>query len=77
MINSIKKYKNKRNILIKIPKLKQDLRADLPTIGIDTLKDCKKFGIKGIAVKANQNIFLNKKKSIKFANRNNIFVAAI
>ena len=31
-------------ILIKFPKKKQDLRMDLPTIGIQTLKDCKKIG---------------------------------
>ncbi len=77
MLKSIKKVKDKKAILIKIPKPKQDLRADLPTIGIDTLIDCKKAGIKGIAIKANQNIFLNKDKSIKFANNNKMFVVAI
>ncbi len=77
MLNSIKYTKDKNAILIKMPKSKQDLRADLPTIGIDTLKDCKKAGIKGVAVKANQNIFLNKYKSIKYANINKMFVIAI
>ena len=77
MLKSIKKNKDKNSILIKIPKAKQDLRADLPTIGIDTLNDCKKAGIKGIVIKANQNIFLNKDKSIKFANNNKIFILAI
>lgn len=77
MLNSIKRTKEKKSILIKMPKPKQDIRADLPTIGIDTLKDCKKAGIKGIAVKANQNVFLYKDKSIKYANSNKIFVVAI
>ncbi len=77
MLKSIKKRKVKNAILIKIPKSKQDLRADLPTIGIDTLKDCKKAGINGIAIKANQNVFLNRNKSIKFANNNKIFVVAV
>ncbi len=77
MLKLIKKTKNKNYILIKMPKKKQDLRADLPTIGIDTLKDCKKSGIKGIAIKANQNIILNKLESIKFANSNKIFLVAI
>ena len=74
MIQSIKKDKNNSGILIKYPKKKQDLRADLPTIGLDTLKDCKKVGINGIVLKANQNIFLDKEKSIKFANKNKIFI---
>ena len=74
MIQSIKKDKNNPAILIKYPKKKQDLRADLPTIGLDTLKDCKKFGINGIVLKSKQNIFLDKEKSIKFANKNKIFI---
>tara|TARA_B100000003_G_scaffold208381_1_gene228499 strand:+ start:1119 stop:1910 length:792 start_codon:yes stop_codon:yes gene_type:complete len=77
MIQSIKKDKSNSGILIKFPKKKQDLRADLPTIGIDTLKDCKKVGINGIVLKSKQNIFLDKEKSIKFANRNKIFINII
>ena len=74
MLQSIIKTKNNQGILIKFPKKKQDLRADLPTVGLDTLKDCKKAKIKGIVLKSNQNIFLDKKKCINFANRNKIFI---
>ena len=74
MLLSIKKLKNFKGILIKFPKKKQDLRADLPTVGLDTLKDCKKVGIKGVVLKAKQNIFLDKKKCINFANKNKIFI---
>ena len=77
MLKSIKKTKDKKNILIKLPKSKQDLRVDLPTIGLDTIKDCKKVGIKGIVLKANQNIFLDKRKSISYANNNKIFIIAL
>jgi len=74
MLQSINKVKNDQGILIKFPKKKQDLRADLPTIGLDTIKDCKKANIKGVVLKANENIFLDKTKSISFANKNKIFV---
>ena len=77
MIRSLSKSKNKDGILIKLPKLKQDLRVDLPTIGIDTFKDCNKFGIKGIVVKSNQNIILDKEEAIKYANNNKLFLAVI
>ena len=46
---------------------------DLPTIGLRTLKDCKKQGLKGIVLKK-KNIFLDKKKMHKFANKNKIFI---
>ena len=74
MLQTINKKKNSQGILIKFPKQNQDLRIDLPTIGFDTLKDCKKSGIKGIVLKSKQNIFLNKNKCIKFANKNKIFI---
>ena len=77
MLQSIDEKKAKGGILIKFPKKGQDLRADLPTIGLDTLKDCKRSNLKGIVLKSNQNIFLDKKKCINFANINNIFIIII
>jgi DUF1009 family protein len=74
MLQSIKKSKNFQGILIKFPKKKQDLRVDLPTIGLDTLKDCKRAGIKGIVLKSKKNIFMDKSESINFANKNKIFI---
>ena len=76
MLKSIKNNNLQNKLLLKLPKTKQDLRVDLPTIGLDTLKDCKKANIKGIVVKAGQNIFLDKNEGLKFANKNNIFVMA-
>jgi DUF1009 family protein len=75
MLNRIKKNKNIKNgILVKFPKKKQDYRVDLPTIGLETLKQCKNAGLKGIVLKHKKNIFLDKKRSIKYANRNKIFI---
>ena len=75
MLTRLKKKSD--GILIKLPKKKQDLRIDLPTIGLQTLKDCKKYGLKGIVLKSKKNIFLDKVKCISFANKNNIFIKII
>ncbi len=75
MIQTLRKTKNFNGILIKFPKKKQDLRADLPTIGLDTLKDCKKAKIKGIVLKSKKNIVLEQMKCINFANKNKMFVS--
>ena len=64
-------------ILIKLPKKKQDLRMDLPTIGLQTLKDIKKHSLKGVVLKSKKNIFLDKIKVISFANKNKIFINII
>ena len=75
MLKKIKKLKNiTRGVLVKFPKKKQDYRVDLPTIGLKTLKQCKASGIKGIVLKHKRNIFLNKKKSITYANKNKMFI---
>ena len=67
--------KNKGNgVLVKFPKKKQDIRVDLPTIGLDTFKQCKKAGLKGIVLKHKKNILLDKKKCIQYANKNKMFI---
>ena len=75
LLKNIKKQKNKNSgVLIKFPKKKQDKRIDLPTVGLDTLKQCKSAGLKGIVLKHKSNIFLDKTKAIKFANKNKLFI---
>ncbi|WP_440926796.1 LpxI family protein [Candidatus Pelagibacter sp.] len=71
-----KKFKN-QGVLVKFPKKKQDLRIDLPTIGLKTLKQCKTAGLKGIVVKNKQHVFLDKRKCINFANKNRMFISVI
>jgi len=74
----LKTSKNKmfRNhgVLVKFPKKKQDLRIDLPTIGLKTLIQSKAAGLKGIVVKSKQHIFLDISKCINFANKNRMFI---
>jgi len=75
MLKKLKKKNLKNNgVLVKFPKKKQDLRVDLPTVGLKTLKHCKLLGLKGIVVKNKQNIFLERKKCINFANKNKMFI---
>ena len=74
MLKLIKRTKKSGGFLIKFPKKKQDLRADLPTVGLDTLRDCKKIGIKGVVLKSRENIILDKNKCISFSNKNKMFI---
>ncbi len=69
-----KKFRN-HGVLVKFPKKKQDLRVDLPTIGLKTLKQSKIAGLKGIVIKSKQHVFLDKSKCIKFANKNKMFIS--
>ena len=69
-----KKFRN-HGVLVKFPKKKQDLRIDLPTVGLKTLKQSKTAGLKGVVVKNKQHVFLNKTKCINFANKNKMFIS--
>jgi len=69
-----KKFRN-LGVLVKFPKKKQDLRVDLPTIGLKTIKQSKIAGLKGIVIKSKQHVFLEKSKCIKFANKNKMFIS--
>tara|TARA_B110000014_G_scaffold260817_1_gene251324 strand:+ start:1954 stop:2481 length:528 start_codon:yes stop_codon:yes gene_type:complete len=64
----------KNGVLVKLPKKKQDLRIDLPTVGFKTLIQCKSAGLNGIVLKSKKNIFLEKKRSIEYADKNKIFI---
>ena len=78
--NKMPKYISKRKrdgILLKLPKPNQDLRTDLPTIGLKTLKKCINIGLKGIVIKSSHNIILDKKTCIKLANKNKMFLTTI
>jgi len=68
-----KKFRNK-GVLVKFPKRKQDLRIDLPTVGLRTLIQCKSSRLKGIVLKSKRNVFLERKKCINFANKNKMFI---
>ena len=71
----LKNIKNKGNgVLVKFPKKKQDIELILPTIGLNTFKQCKKAGLKGIVLKHKKNILLDKKKCIQYANKNKMFI---
>ena len=55
-ISKSKKFRN-HGVLVKFPKKKQDLRVDLPTIGLKTLIQSKTAGLKGIVVKVTNMYF--------------------
>ncbi len=69
-----KKFRN-QGVLVKFPKRKQNLKVDLPTIGLKTFKQSKTAGLKGIVIKSKQHVFLDKNKCISFANKNKMFIS--
>jgi len=66
-----------KGVLVKLPKKGQDLKIDLPTIGLKTMIHCKSAGLRGIVLKNKQNVCLERKSCISFANKNKMFLTVI
>lgn len=75
----IKRCKNLRanSVLVKMKKPKQSVKADLPTIGVETIKNCAASGIAGIAIQANSTLVLDKENVIKTADELGLFLTVI
>ncbi len=71
------KLGKKDSIIVKVSKPNQDKRFDIPAFGLDTLKNMKKYKANLIAVEANETILVDSKKTIEFADKNNIVVMAV
>ncbi len=72
-------YKRKGNkpVLVKLRKPQQDMRVDLPTIGLKTIQNALNSGLNGIAVHAENTLIVNQNEVIKFADKHGLFVIAI
>ena len=61
-----KKYSKNSYIFIKIKKLHQDNRIDLPTFGFNTLKNLVKTNIKYIVLNADSTVIMDKEKILNY-----------
>jgi DUF1009 family protein len=64
-------------VVIKVSKPQQDMRFDVPAVGIDTLSSMKKAGAKVLALEAAKCIIVDKEYFLKEADRAGIAVIGI
>ncbi len=61
-------------ILVKVSKPQQDMALDMPTIGVSTVENAHRAGLKGIAVEAGKTIIMNRDAVIESCNRYGLFL---
>lgn len=66
--------RERAGVLVKSLKPGQDQRADLPTIGPDTISHCDAAGLRGIGVDAGKTLIVERKKTLSLANELGIFI---
>ncbi|CAD7033184.1 hypothetical protein RHAB21_02095 [Pseudorhizobium halotolerans] len=67
----------RRGVLVKLCKPQQDVRADLPAIGLSTVENAARAGLAGIAVEAGRSLVLEEQALVAAADRAGIFVCGI
>src|SRR5438067_2289243 len=63
-------------IMIKVPKPNQDVRFDVPVIGVETIGVAAEVKLRVIAVEAGRTLLLERDAIIDLANRSNISIVA-
>ena len=63
--------------VVKVAKPQQDMRFDVPTVGLGTLKTMAESGGRVLAVEADKTILIDEPDAINFATRHNITVVAM
>lgn len=69
--------KDKGGVLVKLCKVQQDRRLDMPTIGLKTIQNLYDHGFEGIAVHAGQSLMPERQALIELANARKIFVMGV
>ncbi|MEX3008780.1 LpxI family protein [Hoeflea sp. TYP-13] len=68
---------NRMGVLVKLCKPQQDERADLPTVGPDTVRNAHAAGLSGIAVDAGRAFILERDLVVEEADRLGLFVVGV
>ncbi|MDM7980303.1 MAG: LpxI family protein [Rhizobium sp.] len=69
--------RRRKGVLVKLCKPQQDLRADLPTIGVSTVENAKAAGLAGIAVEAGRALVVEREAMIAAADAAGLFVVGL
>lgn len=79
LLKRSKSYKRKGagGVLVKLRKPQQDMRIDLPTIGLQTVENAHKCGLQGIAVHAGNGLIVDEKEVIRAADKAGMFVIGV
>lgn len=67
----------KNAVVVKVCKPNQDLRFDIPAVGMQTIETMAKVGATAIAIEAGRAVVFDREEMINLADKNNISILAI
>ncbi len=66
-----------RMVIVKVSKPKQDMRFDIPVIGLNTIKNLVKAKARCLAFEAGKTLFIDQEESIRLADKKGISIVAV
>ncbi|MDX1930487.1 MAG: UDP-2,3-diacylglucosamine diphosphatase LpxI [Pirellulaceae bacterium] len=63
--------------LVKVAKPKQDMRFDVPTIGLRTIENLIRAGGRTIAIEAHRTILVDREQTLAYANQHGVAIIAV
>ncbi len=76
-VAELKRLEEKAGVLVKLKKIQQSEKLDLPTVGLDTLKNMVDAGLVGLAVSADDTLVVGYQEMVDFANDNDLFIVGL
>lgn len=73
-LRASKRINRKGGVLVKCAKPQQEVRADLPAIGVSTVENAVLAGLSGIAVEAGRTLILSYGETVAAANAAGLFI---
>ncbi len=63
--------------IVKVSKPRQDMRFDIPVVGLNTIKNLIRAGAGCLAIEADKTLFIDKEKSVELADKKGISIVAV
>lgn len=63
--------------IVKVSKPRQDMRFDIPVVGLNTINNLIRAKAKCLAIEAGKTLFIDKEKSVELADRKGIAIVAV
>ncbi|MDO8662223.1 MAG: UDP-2,3-diacylglucosamine diphosphatase LpxI [Candidatus Omnitrophota bacterium] len=63
--------------VVKVAKPKQDMRFDIPVVGLRTIQNLVRAGAKCLAIEADKTLFIDREASVRLAEKNGIAIVGV
>ena len=64
-------------VVVKVSKPKQDMRFDIPVVGLNTVKNLIKTGAGCLAIEADKTLFIDREQSVQLADKKGLSIIAV